>query len=361
MAEQSKMDDARVDEQMSGQAATAEASQAVSQLPTPPESSTGTPPKVTIAPLPARLMNFIPPANYGMVERNTVYRSGFPQDKHLDFMGSLKIRSILKLVDTEPSESLHNFLDSNKVNRAHISIAANKDGMVKMTKESIAQAILFVSNPANYPVYIHCNQGKHRTGCVIACLRKCQGVPLNDVLEEYKTYAYPKERPGDVAFITAFDPQCLEHFATREELNERFPGSYRVDSKVDMSEFAPPALSAGSDLTQFSSGESDVSEDNMAMMLTMPHSQPVPGGVPFWTGEGGHPMIRDFAQQINGDSRANAGGSATIYAGSEEDGRMLLELCRAPSKEGEEGGGMVSVCPIRSSPSRPATRDGEAS
>lgn len=40
-------------------------------------------------------MNFIPPANYGMVERNTVYRSGFPQDKHLDFMGSLKIRSIL--------------------------------------------------------------------------------------------------------------------------------------------------------------------------------------------------------------------------------------------------------------------------
>jgi tyrosine-protein phosphatase SIW14 len=71
------------------------ASELVSQLPTPPESVTTTPPKVTIAPLPSRLMNFIPPANYGMVERNTVYRSGFPHDKNLNFMNSLKIRSIL--------------------------------------------------------------------------------------------------------------------------------------------------------------------------------------------------------------------------------------------------------------------------
>jgi tyrosine-protein phosphatase SIW14 len=73
-----------------------------SQLPTPPESTGSTPPKVTIAPLPSRLMNYIPPPNYGMVERNTVYRSGFPQDKNLNFVASLKIRSILYVYEALP-------------------------------------------------------------------------------------------------------------------------------------------------------------------------------------------------------------------------------------------------------------------
>jgi hypothetical protein len=247
-----------------------------------------------------------------------------------------------KLVDTEPSEPLTAFLDLHSVTRKHISIAANKDGAIKMTPASISQAVLFVSNPANHPVYIHCNQGKHRTGCVIACLRKCQGVPIEEILEEYKTYAYPKERPGDIAFIKSFDPQWLEEFATKEELNERFPGAYRVDSKTDMFEFAPGSLPS---LGQFSSGESDVSEDNnLALMLAKPHTDAIAGGVPYWNGQGGHPMIRDFARQINGEE---AEGSVTNGHVDEDDQRVLLELCEATtSKEGRA----AMICPIRSRP-----------
>lgn len=51
--------------------------------------------RLTIAPSPARLTCLFPPPNYGTVEKGTVFRSGFPQPRHLEFMASLEIRSIL--------------------------------------------------------------------------------------------------------------------------------------------------------------------------------------------------------------------------------------------------------------------------
>lgn len=66
---------------------------------------------------------------------------------------------------------------------------------------------------ANYPLYIHCNQGRHRTGCVIACLRKIQRWPMEDILAEYHAYANPKARPGDIDMIHAFDPEAVFEFA----------------------------------------------------------------------------------------------------------------------------------------------------
>jgi hypothetical protein len=238
---------------------------------------------------------------------------------------------------------LKHFLNTHQVKQAHISIAANKDGAIKMTTESIAQAILFVSDPANYPVYIHCNQGKHRTGCVIACLRKCQQVPLHEVLEEYKTYAYPKERPGDIAFIKAFDPQCLEQFADRKVLNERFPGAYRVDSKTDMLEYAssvPAALpssgSSSSEGTQFSSGESDVSAEDLTLVFMTrppPVEQPVSSALALWTGE-------------------MDGGK------DEDDQRMMVEKCEKLSAK--DAPAVEEDRPAGSSPSREGgdTHDG---
>lgn len=66
---------------------------------------------------------------------------------------------------------------------------------------------------ANYPLWIHCNQGRHRTGCVVACLRKVQGMPIEEVIKEYVAYSSPKARPGDIAFIRAFDPSAIFKYA----------------------------------------------------------------------------------------------------------------------------------------------------
>ena len=65
-----------------------------SRPPSPPESGSTTP-RLTIAPCPPRLQPYVPPPNYGTVDIHKTYRSSFPQDRHMDFMISMKIRSVL--------------------------------------------------------------------------------------------------------------------------------------------------------------------------------------------------------------------------------------------------------------------------
>jgi tyrosine-protein phosphatase SIW14 len=68
------------------------------------------------------------------------------------------------------------------------------------------QAILgVVLDKSCYPLLIHCNHGKHRTGCVVAATRKIAGWPVETVVEEYRTFAEPKVRDCDVAYITALE------------------------------------------------------------------------------------------------------------------------------------------------------------
>lgn len=61
---------------------------------------------------------------------------------------------------------------------------------------------------------------QHRTGCLIACLRKWQGMPVDDALAEYRTFAYPKARLFDELFIKAFDKRSLLQFAQENGLNQ---------------------------------------------------------------------------------------------------------------------------------------------
>ncbi|EMC97567.1 hypothetical protein BAUCODRAFT_53222, partial [Baudoinia panamericana UAMH 10762] len=153
--------------------------------------------------------SLIPPPNFGATKDGNLYRSAFPQDRNIDFLRSLKFRNVLCLVDTEPSEAYSRWIGDDGIKRLRVDIAPNKDGRVSTTWDSLCAALLLVMDSANYPMYIHCNQGRHRTGCVLACLRKIQRWPIEDILAEYEAYANPKVRTGDVDLIRAFDPEAV--------------------------------------------------------------------------------------------------------------------------------------------------------
>ena len=57
----------------------------------------------------------------------------------------------------------------------------------------------------NRPLLIHCNQGKHRTGCLVGCFRKAQRWSLVAIFEEYRRYADRKARIVDQQFIERID------------------------------------------------------------------------------------------------------------------------------------------------------------
>lgn len=153
------------------------------------------------------------------------------------------------LVDTEPSPAYAQYIREFGLEHKVIPIAANKDGQVKTTIDSLCEAISFLLDPRHHPVWIHCNQGRHRTGCVVACLRKVQDWPLHDVLAEYDAYAAPKARPADIQLITDFHPEALltyaeQHSAAFDWLPRREAEPLNLPALVTASSLLPHASAA---------------------------------------------------------------------------------------------------------------------
>ncbi|RAL16460.1 tyrosine phosphatase family protein [Aspergillus homomorphus CBS 101889] len=152
------------------------------------------------------------PDNFGEVVKG-VYRSAFPQSRSFPALKKLGLRTIVTLVD-EPYTSEHiDFLKENGIMHLRILVEPNKDPAIRSPDYVICQVLEVLLNKANHPVLIHCNKGKHRTGCVIASFRKIQGWRMEDVLAEYQTYSFPKSRPLDQKFIMAFDASQLSSLA----------------------------------------------------------------------------------------------------------------------------------------------------
>ncbi|OWT43233.1 tyrosine phosphatase [Pochonia chlamydosporia 170] len=144
------------------------------------------------------------PINFGAVIPG-VYRSSYPKPEDYDFLRNLGLKTVVTLVKKdELDHDLESFVTSNGIHQVIFNMKGTKKESIPMsTMRSILELVL---DRKNYPLMIHCNHGKHRTGCVVAAIRKLSGWQLNAVIDEYKAYAEPKVRECDVEYISTF--QC---------------------------------------------------------------------------------------------------------------------------------------------------------
>ncbi|PLB38941.1 tyrosine phosphatase family protein [Aspergillus candidus] len=152
------------------------------------------------------------PDNFAEVVKG-VYRSSFPLAENLETLKELGLRTILTLVDEPYTTSHLKFLNDNGISHLRIIIPPNKDPEVEVSNTDLDRILGILLNKANHPVLVHCNKGKHRTGCVVACFRRLQGWALQDVIDEYLKYSTPKSRTLDVRFIGLFDSSRLSQLA----------------------------------------------------------------------------------------------------------------------------------------------------
>lgn len=258
------------------------ASEQSTPSPSPPESRPGTPPgMLTIQPCPTRLRCTKPPKNFGAVMDYTIFRSGFPEeDKEIEFMADLGLTSILTLVTKkESSETYNAFVKGLGIKRKIMAVEPNKEE-VRTDDDTLSEAILFIMNPRNHPVYVHCNQGRHRTGCVVACLRKIQQKPMDEILDEYDTYAHPKPRKGDLELIRKFDPATVYEYAKKHDMLKDFTyGDLSVESFTDIYKLA------ASSLIEFPSGvasssSSEITDDEPLTIAFPTHVEGVAANAP---------------------------------------------------------------------------------
>ncbi|XP_044481012.1 tyrosine-protein phosphatase DSP3-like [Mangifera indica] len=150
----------------------------------------------------------VTPTNFSMVE-DGIYRSGFPGPDNFGFLKTLNLRSIVYLCpEPYPEENLK-FLAAQNIQLFQFGIEGKADPPVSVPGDTIMAALKILIDVRNHPVLIHCNRGKHRTGCLVGCLRKLQNWVLSSVFEEYQRFAGRKSRITDLEFIETFDIKSL--------------------------------------------------------------------------------------------------------------------------------------------------------
>ncbi|KAF4624628.1 hypothetical protein G7Y89_g13539 [Cudoniella acicularis] len=155
------------------------------------------------------------PLNFGIVVPGSIYRSSFPQTEDFQYLQSLGLKTIVSLVNKDFPPEFKAFIKGQGICHRIIDMAGTKKVEIS---ETIMNSIMeIVLDKENYPLLVHCNHGKHRTGCAVAVIRHAYGWNVNDIVEEYHGYAEPKVRECDVRYIREYQVSTLRAIIAKVE------------------------------------------------------------------------------------------------------------------------------------------------
>ena len=155
-----------------------------------------------------------------------MYRSACPSPRNFSFLADLSLRSIVYLcADAYPSENAAHFASSGVSVRC-FAVEGNHEPFAGVDEQVLQQALLFALDTRNQPVLIHCNKGKHRTGVLVAILRRLAGHSLSSAFAEYRNFL------GATFVSRDLDRLCVETHdidELKKRLYEQVPEECRPD------------------------------------------------------------------------------------------------------------------------------------
>lgn len=131
--------------------------------------------------------------------------TGYPNSKNHAFLKKLRLKTIIYLCPEDYMAVNVQFMQSNSIRVLQFGIQGNKEPFVDIPEDAIRDALQALLDVRNHPTLIHCNKGKHRTGCLVGTLRKVQRWSLTSTIDEYRRFAGLKVRALDQQFIELFD------------------------------------------------------------------------------------------------------------------------------------------------------------
>ncbi|KAK6197513.1 tyrosine phosphatase family-domain-containing protein [Scheffersomyces amazonensis] len=188
-------------------------------------------------------IQYVPPLNFSLVE-DQIYRSGFPMPINYPFLKQLGLKTIIYLGDLghekpkkekkkekEKSkdkdkegkkkdkqntvDTYNNYLEwisTTDITFHNLLIDSsqepfNKPEEYRQAHESLTKALYIILNKNSFPILIHSNKGKHRTGLLVGLIRKIlQGWCISGIFEEYEKFAMGKSE-FDLEFIELWQPE----------------------------------------------------------------------------------------------------------------------------------------------------------
>jgi tyrosine-protein phosphatase SIW14 len=105
-------------------------------------------------------------------------------------------------------------------------IEGNKEPFVGIDDEQLEKALLCALDTRHQPLLVHCNKGKHRTGCFVGILRRIAGHSLASAFAEYRQFL------GATFISRDLDRLCIETFDVdrfKRTLEKLVPQEFRPD------------------------------------------------------------------------------------------------------------------------------------
>lgn len=141
--------------------------------------------------------------NFGQVDAR-YYRGAEPEGDDFASLAALGIKTVIDL-QTDGDDDEPALAESAGMKYVRIPMTTH----VPPTSEQLAQFLALVNDPADQPVYVHCKEGRHRTGVMTAVYRMTNdGWAADRAFQEMKDYKFGWDflHPEFKRFVYSYRP-----------------------------------------------------------------------------------------------------------------------------------------------------------
>ena len=133
-----------------------------------------------------------------------LYRGGQPSRQGFESLAKLGVKTVVDLrIPEGQSHWEKKTVEALGMHYIHIPL----HGGVTPTQNDIDRTFAILLDSAQWPVFVHCREGKDRTGMIIACYRISHDGWTNiRALAEAKSYAFREIKPAMENYIKQYHP-----------------------------------------------------------------------------------------------------------------------------------------------------------
>ena len=133
-----------------------------------------------------------------------LYRGGQPSRQGFESLAKLGVKTVLDLrIPEGQSNGEKKIVESLGMHYIHLPL----HGGTTPTQNDIDRAFAVLLDSAQAPVFVHCREGKDRTGMIIACYRiSHDGWTNMRALAEAKSYAFREIKSAMEKYIKEYHP-----------------------------------------------------------------------------------------------------------------------------------------------------------
>ena len=144
--------------------------------------------------------------NFHRVDQN-VYRGAQPTDEGFRNLAKLGIKTVIDLRHgSEHADAERKAAESAGLQYFNVPM----EGLDPPTDQQISKLMTVLNTADQAPVFVHCREGKDRTGAVVACYRVAHDHWTNEkALEEAKSCGLHSSQHPRMNFILNFVPNVL--------------------------------------------------------------------------------------------------------------------------------------------------------